>query len=192
MLRSVYCPPIPQCWCLIFKTSILPRDLRHQPRNTLQVQNPWASPVRAEGRRSRSASFPPLPRARKGGTFPLLSLFEDFKAFLLLLLLFGRATQRRKKKGGYFGESTMSTTFPGLVHDAEVGWFIATASILWNFSSSTINRLFLNFPTDLWRHVGTAPALKKSPTGIYRIARITQIICMEKRGMSRASHCGCR
>lgn len=29
---SIYCPPSSQCWCLIFKTSILPRDLRHQPK----------------------------------------------------------------------------------------------------------------------------------------------------------------
>lgn len=81
MLRSVYCPPIPQRWCLIFKTSILPRDLRHQQRNTPQVQNPRASPVRAEGRRSRSTSFHlPLHREeraprRRGGTFPFLRLF---------------------------------------------------------------------------------------------------------------------
>lgn len=41
--------PFLSCWCFIFKTSILPRDLRHQQRNTPQVQNPCASPVRAEG-----------------------------------------------------------------------------------------------------------------------------------------------
>ena len=29
---SIYCPPISLCRCLIFKTSILPRDLRHQPK----------------------------------------------------------------------------------------------------------------------------------------------------------------
>lgn len=96
MLRSVYCPPIPQCWCLIFKTSILPRDLRHQPRNTLQVQNPWASPVRAEGRRSRSASFLPLPRAREGGLFH----FSRFLGILRHFYYYSIRPERRGKKYG--------------------------------------------------------------------------------------------
>lgn len=123
MLRSVYCPPIPQCWCLIFKTSILPRDLRHQPRNTLQVQNPCASPVRAEGRRSRSASFLcrlPFTRQAKRGNFSIFHI--GFKRILtrFFLLFDPGARKRGKTNTGYFGESTMSATFPGLVHDAEV------------------------------------------------------------------------
>lgn len=129
MLRSVYCPPIPQCWCLIFKTSILPRDLRHQPRNTLQVQNPWASPVRAEGRRSRSASFLPLPRAHEGGLFHFSCFLRILTHFLYYCSTGARERReekkREKKNTGYFGESTMSATFPGLVHDAEVGSFIS-------------------------------------------------------------------
>lgn len=115
MLRSVYCPPIPQCWCLIFRTSILPRDLRHQPRNTPPVQNPRASPIRAEGRRALPTSLPPWSSARAGTYFISLG-FLDFKVFFYISI--GEDGKRgllwREKK------STMSATFPGLVHDAEV------------------------------------------------------------------------
>lgn len=119
MLRSVYCPPIPQRWCLIFKTSILPRDLRHQQRNTPQVQNPRASPVRAEGRRSRSASFHlPLHREeraprRRGGDVPISAAFpEDFNPFSLSLARPAerrggrrrRERERKKKQTAYYLE----------------------------------------------------------------------------------------
>ncbi|KAA8582986.1 hypothetical protein FQN60_015532, partial [Etheostoma spectabile] len=71
--------------------------------------------------RSRSASFLPLPRAREGGLFHFSRFWRILTHFFLLL--FDRARERREKKKktpGYFGESTMSATFPGLVHDAEI------------------------------------------------------------------------
>lgn len=89
------------------------------PASTKSVSQP--RPCRGETLAFRQLSA--VTESARGGTFPFLSLFEDFNAFLLLLLLlFDWAEERRgeKKNTGYFGESTMSATFPGLVHDAEV------------------------------------------------------------------------
>lgn len=89
------------------------------PASTKSVSQP--RPCRGETLAFRQLSV--VTERARGGTFPFLSLFEDFNA---LLLLFDRAqrAEEREKKTGYSGESTMSATFPGLVHDAEVGSFI--------------------------------------------------------------------
>ncbi|XP_039873930.1 transcription factor AP-2-delta [Simochromis diagramma] len=83
------------------------------PASTKSVSQP--RPCRGETLAFRQLST--VTESTRGGTFPFLSLFGDFKAFLLL---FDPARKERKKNTGYFGESTMSATFPGLVHDAEI------------------------------------------------------------------------
>lgn len=92
------------------------------PASTKSVSQP--RPCRGETLAFRQLSAV-TERARGGDFFPFLSLLEDFNAFLLFFDRAGESGEgrerERKNTTGYFGESTMSATFPGLVHDAEVG-----------------------------------------------------------------------
>lgn len=63
------------------------------PASTKSVSQP--RPCRGETLAFRQLSA--VTESARGGTFPFLSLFEDFNAFLLL---FDRARERRKKKHG--------------------------------------------------------------------------------------------
>ncbi len=101
---SLYCPPFPQCWCLIFKTSILPGPYDISRRNTQQVQNPSQGALCAEGRH-----FSRFYRLREA-TFHFHALFWGFFFF---------HSSNSARKSGYW-IARMSATFPGLVHDAEV------------------------------------------------------------------------
>lgn len=87
------------------------------PASTKSVSQP--RPCRGETLAFRQ--LPTVTESARGGTFPFLSLFEDFNAFFYYYSI---GPNRIGGKTGYFGESTMSATFPGLVHDAEVGKFI--------------------------------------------------------------------
>lgn len=73
---SLYCPPFPQCWCLIFKTSILPRDLRHQPE-----KYPASTKSEPGSALCRGEAFQPLlPTARGDISFSraILGIFFSF------------------------------------------------------------------------------------------------------------------
>lgn len=108
------------------------------PASTKSVRQP--RPCRGETLAFRQLSA--VTESARGGTFPFLSLFGDFNAFLLL---FDRAREDRKNTG-YFGESTMSATFPGLVHDAEVGEFIYLTSLSgWNGKTCAVESKYFGF-----------------------------------------------
>ncbi len=101
---SLYCPPFPQCWCLIFKTSILPRDLRHQPE-----KYPASTKSEPGSALCRGEAFQPLLPTARGDI--------SFSRAILGIFFFHSSNSARKS--GYW-IARMSATFPGLVHDAEV------------------------------------------------------------------------
>lgn len=75
---SLYCPPFPQCWCLIFKTSILPRDLRHQPE-----KYPASTKSEPGSALCRGEAFQPLlPTARGDISFSRAILGIFFLSFV--------------------------------------------------------------------------------------------------------------
>lgn len=88
------------------------------PASTKSVSQP--RPCRGETLAFRQLSAVNCERAKGDFSTLLFALFRILTRFTTI-----RPAQKAEgEKLGYFGESTMSTTFPGLVHDAEVGSFI--------------------------------------------------------------------
>lgn len=94
------------------------------PASTKSVSQP--RPCRGETLAFRQLSAV-TPRALEVGDFSIslafLGILTHFYYYYYYYSIGAREEREREKNTGYFGESTMSATFPGLVHDAEVGEF---------------------------------------------------------------------